>query len=77
LSLTIYVEFGKERVCVDALCSHQGEHRNSGRNLHGVRRREKKRTVKAAKRIRKGSEGAWVGSGKRSCRMSVMAAVKC
>ncbi|KAH0294445.1 glycoside hydrolase family 61 protein, partial [Aureobasidium sp. EXF-3399] len=56
LSLAIDIEFGKERVCVDALCSHQGEHRNDRRDLHGVRRGENKRTVKAAKRIRKGVE---------------------
>jgi hypothetical protein len=49
LSLAIDVEFGKERVCVDALCSHQGEHRNDGRNLHDVRRREKRRTAKSSK----------------------------
>jgi hypothetical protein len=77
LSLTIDVEFGKERVCVDALRSHQGEHRDDGRNLHGVCEEKEKNCRSSKREYEKGLKGAWVGSEKRSGRMSVKAAVKC
>jgi hypothetical protein len=53
LSRAINVEFREESVCVDALRSHQGEHRNDGRDLHVARSKEKPKLQKRQKEIRK------------------------